>query len=231
MLTIKTLSLSLIVLTLTGASAQAKTVKVSKTINVSGKTFDGSGDTYVWTGSGNCGDSEGMPPMFNLGNGAKLKNIIIRGAPDGVHITGSDVVIDGMVNEDVCEDGISFRNAKSKNIVVQNSKLNHCSDKGVSTVRGSNIRFLNNEFRDCARAIRIKGEAKSVKIEGNQFFSVDSGIMVEKATISIKNNFAQDSDHLLYAFDGATVIDEGGNKGTRVKSLYRVDGGAKIKKP
>jgi hypothetical protein len=219
---------AILITTIASAGIQAKTVKVKSTINVSGKVFDGNGDTYVWTGSGSCSDKEGMPPMFKLGNGATLKNLIMKNAPDGIHITGSNVTIDHVVNEDVCEDAVSFKSASIKNIVVKNSEFYHCSDKGISTVRGSNITFSGNYFEDCQRAIRIKGEAKKVLIIDNHFNNVDSGIMVEQATIDVQDNFAEYSDHLLYAFDKAVVNDLGGNTGKSVKSLYRVDAGAKL---
>ena len=48
-------------------SNQERVIQVRKTINVAkGKTFDGMGALYDWTGAGDCSQTEGMPPMFKL---------------------------------------------------------------------------------------------------------------------------------------------------------------------
>ena len=52
-------------------SNQERVIQVRKTITVAkGKTFDGMGALYDWTGAGDCSQTEGMPPMFKLSHGA-----------------------------------------------------------------------------------------------------------------------------------------------------------------
>ena len=92
----------------TASGSDPDIVNVSQTITVrSGQIFDGKGKLYDWTGEGDCSQDEGMPPMFKLASNSALRNLRMRNAPDGVHIKGSNVVVDNIVNLDVCEDAIS----------------------------------------------------------------------------------------------------------------------------
>jgi len=94
-------------------------VQVYETIIVdAGATFDGKGSLYDWAGQGDCSQDEGMPPMFKLYDGAVLKNTCMKGAPDGIHVRGSDVIIDNIVNLDVCEDAISIKLDENKKSLI-----------------------------------------------------------------------------------------------------------------
>jgi|TARA_Y100000031_G_scaffold154033_2_gene200657 hypothetical protein len=87
---------------------RGKTIEVAARIVVGeNEVFDGNGNLYDWVGEGDCSQTEGMSPMFVLLSGATLKNIWIRNAPDGIHVKGSNIVVNNMVNVDVCEDAIS----------------------------------------------------------------------------------------------------------------------------
>lgn len=91
---------------------------VSKTIPVSG-TYDGKLARFHGTGDlGGSGQDEGQDPIFELADGAVLKNVIIGSpAADGVHCKGS-CTLQNVWWLDVGEDAATF---KGKSIVGINS--------------------------------------------------------------------------------------------------------------
>ncbi|MFF1375014.1 pectate lyase [Streptomyces sp. NPDC058308] len=82
---------------------------VSKTIDVSG-TRDGGLKRFYGTGDlGGDGQEEGQDPLFELADGAVLKNVILGSpAADGIHCQGS-CTLQNVWWEDVGEDAATFR--------------------------------------------------------------------------------------------------------------------------
>jgi hypothetical protein len=144
-------------------------VYVSETIMINRDVeYDGDGKLFVWVGRGNCGQYEGMPPMFILLYGAKLKNLYMAYAPAGIHIRGSNVSIDNVINLEVCEDAVSINRAYCpENISITNSKFINCEDKGLQFDNGENITVVNNSFLNCKQPIRIHSEMKVYEARNN----------------------------------------------------------------
>ena len=144
-------------------------VLVDKTITLLYRQiFDGKGRLYVWTGKGKCNQDENQPPMFILKNGSILKNMYIFNAPDGIHIKGKNIIIDNIVNLDVCEDAISSRDilTKRENIIIRNSIFANCEDKGIHLRNVDNVNIINNEFLNCSKSISIR-DGTEILIEKN----------------------------------------------------------------
>jgi len=113
---------------------------VSSTIKVSG-TLDGGLKRYCCIGDG--GQSESQDPMFELSDGATLKNVII-GSPagDGVHCLGR-CTIQNVWWEDVGEDAATFLGTSGDSYVIGGGARS-ASDKvfqhnGSGTVHISNF--------------------------------------------------------------------------------------------
>jgi hypothetical protein len=90
---------------------------VSATIKVSG-TYDGMLKRFVGSGPlGSGSQDEGQDPMFELANGATLKNVVI-GAPaaDGVHCTGS-CTLENVWWEDVGEDAATLLGSSASQVM------------------------------------------------------------------------------------------------------------------
>ena len=210
-----------------------KTVVTTETITVGeGEVFDGNGNLYDWKGEGDCSQTEGMPPMFKLLSGATLKNIWIRNAPDGVHVKGSNVTIDHMVNVDVCEDAISIKKDKQQkagsNIRITNSKFYHCEDKAIQLTRGSDILIEGNEFYSCAKAVRIKEQAKNIRFENNTVVNSKHAVKATGGHGVVKNNVFKNSKTGLWAEKNAELIDGGDNVFIDVIDQYRETENGKI---
>jgi len=212
---------------------KGKTIEVTQKITVrEGKVFDGHGNLYKWVGEGDCSQTEGMSPMFEIYSGATLKNIWIENAPDGVHIKGSNVTIDGMVNVDVCEDAISISRSKTspkrENIKIVNSKFYSCEDKAIQLTRGNGILIKNNEFYSCAKALRIKESAKNIMFENNKVFNSKHAIKVTGGNGLAKNNYIEKSKSGFWVEKEGELIDGGGNVFVEVKSVYKETEGGKV---
>jgi len=90
----------------TGTQALTATRSISGTVDLGLVRYTG------WGGS----DAEGQDPLFNLANGATLKNVII-GTPagDGIHCAGACTLINVWF-EDVGEDAVTFRGSSSSQV-------------------------------------------------------------------------------------------------------------------
>ena len=148
-------------------------VFVPDTIEVkAGMTFDGKDKIFVWIGEGDCSQKEGMPDMFAVHEGAKIKNLFMIYAPDGIHFMGSNASADRIVNLDVCEDAMTGKTTYDptiKNISVTNSVFFHCADKGLqfSKIR-SGLRVIGNKFIHCGQPIRINKFIETYEARDNR---------------------------------------------------------------
>lgn len=165
------------------------TVKINRPKVITG-TFDGGMKTYDGAGlKGDCGQGENMEPMFILKNNAKLRNCIIKNAPDGIHVEGDKVLIEKVYFADVCEDAITIKPG-SDDTTVQDSALERAADKIAQVNGGKNSRFLRNRFRGFKSGIRVKKGAYVKLVEGNAFYDGSSAVALDKGVKkpTMKNN-------------------------------------------
>lgn len=208
------------------APQDTNTVYVSKTISVGiGKDFDGLGKLYEWVGKGDCSQTEGMPPMFKVSAGAKLRNLQMKNAPDGIHIAGSNVILDNITNLDVCEDAISIKLDKNKrapqNILIINSKFFDCEDKAIQITRGSNILIAKNEFHRCAKAIRVKEKATDIRFEQNKVYQAKVAVKVTGGNGSASDNLIDGAKVAFWAEKDGRFIVNNDNRVNNVTEIYR----------
>ncbi|NJQ00851.1 pectate lyase [Streptomyces zingiberis] len=135
----------------------SSSVPVSSTISVSG-TYDGKLQRFYGSGSlGSGGQDEGQKPLFNLADGATLKNVVL-GAPaaDGVHCAGS-CTLQNVWWEDVGEDAATFKGkSSSARYTVSGGGARKASDKvfqfngaGTLTVTGFQVSDFGKLVRSC----------------------------------------------------------------------------------
>ncbi|WP_405144967.1 pectate lyase [Sphaerisporangium sp. NBC_01403] len=130
---------------------------VSSTIGVSG-TLDGNLRRYYATGNmGDGGQSESQLPIFELANGAVLKNVII-GAPaaDGVHCLGT-CTLQNVWWEDVGEDAATFMGtSSSQTMTIDGGGARSATDKvfqhngpGTMFIRSFQVSDFGKLYRAC----------------------------------------------------------------------------------
>ncbi|MGW7048066.1 pectate lyase [Streptomyces avermitilis] len=135
----------------TGSKAVSSTIEVSGTYDGKLKKFSGSGDL------GTADQSEDQGPIFELEDGAVLKNVIIgTPAADGVHCLGS-CTLQNVWWLDVGEDAASFKSkSSSATYKVIGGGAKSASDKvlqfngaGTLTVTGFQVENFGKLVRSC----------------------------------------------------------------------------------
>jgi hypothetical protein len=139
------------------AASSSTNVAVSATRQVSG-TYDGMLQRFVGSGPlGTSGQQEGQGPLFELANGATLRNVIIGNpAADGVHCQGS-CTLENVWWEDVGEDAATFRgSSSSQTMTVRCSGARSATDKvfqhngaGTLTLQYFFAENFNKLYRSC----------------------------------------------------------------------------------
>ncbi|CAL9600968.1 pectate lyase [Streptomyces sp. Tu 3180] len=130
---------------------------VSKTVPVSG-VYDGGMKKFYGTGAlGGDGQDEGQDPIFELADGATLKNVVIgTPAADGVHCKGS-CTLQNVWWLDVGEDAASFK-GKSSSARYQvigggarkaDDKVLQFNGAGTLTVSGFRVEDFGKLVRSC----------------------------------------------------------------------------------
>ena len=127
---------------------------VSGTIPVSaGQVYDGGMKRYCCIGDGS--QSESQDPMFDLADGATLKNVII-GSPagDGVHCEGR-CTIQNVWWEDVGEDAATFKGTNGDSYVIgggaksADDKVFQHNGSGTVHISGFYAKGIGKLYRAC----------------------------------------------------------------------------------
>jgi hypothetical protein len=134
-----------------GTRAVPATIPVSGTYDGGMKRFHGSGEL------GGGGQDEGQDPIFELKDGATLKNVILGSpAADGVHCLGS-CTLRNVWWEDVGEDAATFKGASaSARYLVVGGGARNADDKvlqhngaGTLTIKNFQVENFGKLYRSC----------------------------------------------------------------------------------
>ncbi|MGW2529051.1 pectate lyase [Streptomyces sp. NPDC001595] len=130
---------------------------VSATLEISG-SYDGGLKRYYGSGDlGSDGQDESQGPLFELADGAVLKNVVLgTPAADGVHCLGS-CTLQNVWWEDVGEDAASFKGTSaSATYLVTGGGAKGADDKvfqhngaGTVTVRDFQVEDFGKLYRSC----------------------------------------------------------------------------------
>ncbi|WP_029069505.1 pectate lyase [Jonesia quinghaiensis] len=147
------------------ASSQTK---VSKTIPVPKSGFDGKMVRYYGISAGD--QDENQPAMFELEDGATIKNVIIGdGAGDGIHCKGT-CTIENVWWENVGEDAATHKGKESNHVMTVNGGGARSADDKVFQHNGSGKVVIKNfQVEDFGKLYRSCGNcskqyARSVEI-------------------------------------------------------------------
>ncbi|GGU27992.1 pectate lyase [Lentzea flava] len=131
---------------------------VSATIKVPSGTYDGGMKRFYGTGNlGSGGQNENQDPIFQLADGATLKNVVL-GAPaaDGVHCLGT-CTLTNVWWEDVGEDAATFKGtSSSQTMTINGGGARKASDKvfqhngpGTMYIRNFQVDDFGKLYRSC----------------------------------------------------------------------------------
>ncbi|MDL5200808.1 pectate lyase [Streptomyces sp. ALI-76-A] len=137
------------------------TKSVSSTIKVSG-TYDGKLTRFQGAGAlGGSGQEEGQDPVFELADGAVLKNVIIgTPAADGVHCKGS-CTLENVWWLDVGEDAASFKGTSSSAVYrVVGGGAKNGADKVLQFNGAGKLTVTGFQVHNSGKLVRTCGNCK-----------------------------------------------------------------------
>jgi hypothetical protein len=139
-----------------GTKAVSSTISVSGTYDGGYKRFHGSGDL------GGDGQEEGQDPVFELKDGAVLKNVIIGSpAADGVHCAGS-CTLQNVWWEDVGEDAATFKGKSASSVyTVYGGGARKASDKVFQFNGAGKLVVTKFQVSDFGKLVRSCGNCST----------------------------------------------------------------------
>ncbi|MEV8564057.1 pectate lyase [Streptomyces sp. NPDC051322] len=139
-----------------GSKPVTATIPVSGTYDGGMKRFYGSGDL------GTGGQSEDQDPIFNLKDGATLKNVILGSpAADGVHCAGS-CTLQNVWWEDVGEDAATFKGTSSSSVyTVYGGGARKASDKVFQFNGAGKLVVTKFQVSDFGKLVRSCGNCST----------------------------------------------------------------------
>ncbi|KPW59693.1 pectate lyase [Pseudomonas syringae group genomosp. 3] len=150
-----------------GSTEQAGKINVVKdTIKVgAGEVFDGHGATFTADKSmGNGDQGENQKPMFELAEGATLKNVNLgENEVDGIHVkakNAQEVTIDNVHAQNVGEELITVKGeggAAVTNLNIKNSSAKGADDKVVQLNANTHLKVDNFKADDFGTMVRTNG--------------------------------------------------------------------------
>jgi hypothetical protein len=133
------------------------TQSVSSTIRVSG-TYDGMMARFAGAGAlGTSGQAEHQDPLFQLAEGAVLKNVILGNpAADGVHCSGN-CTLQNVWWEDVGEDAATLEGSNTSQVMtIDGGGARHAADKvfqhngpGTMVIQNFYVEDFGKLYRSC----------------------------------------------------------------------------------
>ncbi len=219
------------------------TKKVSQTIKITKPgEYDYKNVLHLWTGKGKCNQDEGQPPILDVrADNVTIKNFAYKNAPDGIHLQGKNIVVDGATGW-ACEDALTVK-YPSSNVTIKNSFFlgnpnKQERDKIVQLNDGSSVNFYYNIFLDNERFIRFKSGAK-LTLMYNRFYKIaHSALKGDTAkygslsanrptTVTAERNHFQDGNIAYYA-EGTIQITSTKDTFRNIKTKDEMKSGSKI---
>jgi hypothetical protein len=178
---------------------------VTATINVTG-VFDGGMKRYFGSGAlGTNGQSESQDPIFNLADGATLKNVIIGNpAADGVHCAGN-CTIQNVWWEDVGEDAATFLGSSGSVVqLVDGGGARHATDKILQHNGNGTLTVRNFQASDFGKLYRSCGNC-STQYQRDVFFQNVTLTAPLSAVAGINTNYGDTAHFTQITIIGSTT--------------------------
>lgn len=174
-------------------------------LSENGKRVSFGNEGLKWTGPGDCSQREKMAPIIEVqADDVTLRNAVILDAPDGIHVSGKNVILENIVFPEVCEDAITVNGAD--NLIIRNCSFRGARDKAIQINKGTNVLIENCWFEDCAKPVRVK----------------------PGATVTVRNNISRGSKFFVLADGDGAVATVEGNQVSASKVFVRANSGARI---
>ncbi|MFE6618699.1 pectate lyase [Streptomyces sp. NPDC057740] len=196
---------------------------VSKTIPVSG-TYDGKLAKFYGTGDlGGSGQEEGQDPIFELADGAVLKNVVIgTPAADGVHCKGS-CTLQNVWWQDVGEDAATFKGKSSSAVyTVYGGGAKNADDKVLQ---------FNGAGKLVVTKFQVQNFGKLVRSCGNCSTQYKRSIIINDVDVTAPGNSIVGVNSNYGDTAALRKIRVHGDSGKKIKTCTRFEGNSSGKEP
>ncbi|MCZ4606246.1 pectate lyase [Streptomyces sp. Lzd4kr] len=196
---------------------------VSKTIPVSG-TYDGALARFYGTGDlGGSGQEEGQDPIFELADGAVLKNVIIGSpAADGVHCKGS-CTLQNVWWLDVGEDAATFKGKSSSAVyTVYGGGAKNADDKVLQFNGAGKLVVTKFQVENFGKLVRSCGNC-STQYKRTIIISDVDVTAPGKSIVGINSNYGDTA--------ALRKIRIHGDSGKKIRTCTRFEGNSSGKEP
>lgn len=196
---------------------------VSKTIPVSG-TYDGRMAKFYGSGDlGGGGQEEGQDPIFELADGAVLKNVIIGSpAADGVHCKGS-CTLQNVWWLDVGEDAATFKGKSSSAVyTVYGGGAKNADDKVLQ---------FNGAGKLVVTKFQVENFGKLVRSCGNCSTQYKRSIIINDVDVTAPGNSIVGVNSNYGDTAALRKIRIHGDSGKKIKTCTRFEGNSSGKEP
>ncbi|NUP22298.1 MAG: pectate lyase [Streptomyces sp.] len=196
---------------------------VSKTIPVSG-TYDGKMAKFYGTGDlGGSGQEEGQDPIFELADGAVLKNVVIgTPAADGVHCKGS-CTLQNVWWLDVGEDAATFKGKSSSSVyTVYGGGARNADDKVLQFNGAGKLVVSKFQVENFGKLVRSCGNC-STQFKRTVIINDVDVTAPGKSIVGINSNYGDTA--------ALRKIRIHGDSGKKVKTCTRFEGNSNGKEP
>ncbi|MET9496848.1 pectate lyase [Streptomyces sp. NPDC006552] len=204
--------------TATGTRAVSGTISVSGSYDGGYQRFYGSGDL------GGDGQDEGQDPIFDLKDGATLKNVIIGSpAADGVHCAGS-CTLQNVWWEDVGEDAATFKGKSASSVyTVYGGGARKASDKVFQFNGAGKLVVTKFQVSDFGKLVRSCGNC-STQYKNRNIVVDDVDVTAPgKAIVGINSNYGDTA-----ALRGVRIH---GDSGKKIRPCVRYKGNSSGDEP
>ncbi|QOV39186.1 pectate lyase [Streptomyces ferrugineus] len=196
---------------------------VSKTIPVSG-TYDGKMAKFYGTGDlGGGGQEEGQDPIFELADGAVLKNVVIGSpAADGVHCKGS-CTLQNVWWLDVGEDAATFKGKSSSAVYkVYGGGARNADDKVLQ---------FNGAGKLVVSKFQVQNFGKLVRSCGNCSTQYKRTIIINDVDVTAPGNSIVGINSNYGDTAALRKVRIHGDGGKKIKTCTRFEGNSSGKEP
>lgn len=180
---------------------------VPETIKVSG-VLDGGMTRYYGTGDlGSGGQDEDQGPLFQLADGATLKNVVLGNpAADGVHCMGT-CTLSNVWWEDVGEDAATFKGtSSSQSMTIDGGGARKAEDKVFQHNGPGTMHIRNFQVEDFGKLYRSCGNC-GTQHKRNVVISNVTATVPGKVLVGINTNYGDTA-----RLSGITIVGDSSRK-------------------
>ena len=135
-----------------------------------------------------------------------------------------DVIISGLHISNPGGNCIDIRNGSS-NIIIENSEIGPCGDKGIDILYSDNVSIRNNYLHDVEHEAIMSYESHHIAVDSNVMVNVESGYegwTTRLGNLSFTNNFIKNVSRRAGSANGGNIVSLAFARGENIRITNNV---------